>query len=366
MSKKHKGGHDEHVNHERWLVSYADFITLLFAFFVVLFSSSQVDSSKTNKMSLAVSAAFSSFSIFKEKAGKLSIFDAEESEQGAGGAKRSVILSKVKVEQNEMMDILLLPHQFEYLEEGFVVKPSGDPDLASNVGVLSNEEEALARAQRDIMAILDKKKMNNLMTVNMTDQGVTISLNDLILFEPGSAELDQVSKEKLYGIAYIISLLPNHIRIEGHSSEQLDENSPYQSNWKLSADRAISVLDWFEQKFKMDPKRLSITAYGSHRPIVDTKSDLGILKNSRVDIILLSKEAAIKQGLDVSRYERAPLPILLPKAPQEEKLLSLDKTESQSSDLVLDHLENESLPSPETNLSKDEEGPLLPNVPEEE
>src|SRR5262245_38224573 len=120
MAKKHKK-HAEHANHERWLVSYADFITLLFAFFVVMFASSQVDRSKTNKMALAVEAAFSTFSLFKEGGGTKKVLVSSEA-PSVGSTAPEIPNSMVASDDGEP---ILMPPQVTEESEQLVVDPTG-------------------------------------------------------------------------------------------------------------------------------------------------------------------------------------------------------------------------------------------------
>ncbi len=322
MAKKHK--HPEHVNNERWLVSYADFITLLFAFFVVLFSSSQVDRSKTNKMSLAIQAAFSSFSIFKERAGKLSVFTAGENgavEEQAGKG-RSVILSKVQMplKREDTYESILLPAKIEYLDEGFIADITGDEELSSNAGYLSSEEQALAKAQRDIMGLLEKKKFKNKVSVRQDERGVVLSIRDIGLFENGDEILSPQSKELLSGLGYILSIIPNQIRIEGHSDNQTPTNLKYESNWELSVFRSTFIVRWLIKTFNLDPTRFVAVGYGEYRPIADNATEEGRKLNRRIDIILLTERSADFQQYSSQEFKRIPLTVEMPVPENKENL----------------------------------------------
>lgn len=295
MSKK-KHAHEEHVNHERWLVSYADFITLLFAFFVVLFSSSQVDRSKTNKMSLAIEAAFSRFSLFKEQAGELNLMGTNGK---VASSRKSVITSE------EGAPLFMAPELMdESSDEQSVRYNMGPGELSENVGVPSTVEKAMQRAQQDLTKLLDKHQLAASVGIGWDERGLVVSVRDVALFKSGVDELTPESKIVLDNVAQMISRLPNQVRIEGHTDDR-SPGAPFDSNWQLSSARATHIVEWLVQEFDIDPSRLVAVGYGQYRPVADNKSEPGRQRNRRVDIVILSEQAAKKE---------APLPMNLPPA----------------------------------------------------
>lgn len=281
MSKKKK--HAEHANHERWLVSYADFITLLFAFFVVLFSSSQVDRSKTNKMALAIEAAFSRFSIFSKGGGNLSLISTD----GTPNTTMSTVIPGAEGSP------IFMPPAVLGDDMGIIVPELGDPSLNQGAGMPTSEEEALRRAKQDIFSLLNSKKVEgaSMAEVNHTMQGLVITLNDDVLFSSGSDHLTPASAEVLKEIGEIIRHMPNQVRINGHTDNKRGKGA-FGSNWELSGARATQLVKWFLSNFNMDPSRFAAVGYGEFRPLASNDTEEGRRQNRRVEIVLLTSKAA--------------------------------------------------------------------------
>jgi len=282
--KKHAA---EHVNHERWLVSYADFITLLFAFFVVLFASSQVDRSKTKKMALAINSAFQEFSIFKEQSG-----DTLEAEGGGmgGNAKK---FREYLLQPDSSKSIIMPPELSS--EEVQETAPTGDPKLSQNTGMVTPQEEALARVQRTLMDMIARKKINGNVEVFFDNRGLVISIRDAIIFEAGADKVLPRSEAMLNIVGPVLASMPNQIKVEGHTDDQ-GVSGNFKSNWELSAARSAYVINWLIQKNKIEPERFIAVGYGPYRPIASNATEEGRQKNRRVDIILLTDESASKEA----------------------------------------------------------------------
>ena len=288
MSKKHKK-HEEHANHERWLVSYADFITLLFAFFVVMFSSSQVDQSKTNKLALAVEAAFSTFSIFKDAGGQMNL----TTSPSATGTPSQSTSSQVATEAG---DPIFLPPKIYESDDRMSLANNGDPDLSENSGIPTPESEALGRVEKSLISLISERKLANNVAVNLDKRGVVISIREAGFFESGAENMTPISWDILEGVGKIISSVPNQIRVEGHTDTQAVNHNLFPSNWELSSARASSVLRWLVEKHKMNPERFSVVGYGEFRPIASNLTPEGRLRNRRVDIVILSNKAAEREA----------------------------------------------------------------------
>ncbi len=295
MGKKHKK-HEEHANHERWLVSYADFITLLFAFFVVMFSSSQVDRSKTKKIALAVEAAFSEFSIFKSGGGQMNLLEDpyKVTDSAQNNAQKTITSQGQEI---------FMPSQVHSPTDELLSKVGGDPALNENVGVSTSEEEALGRAQRDLLDMINRKKLTGSVLVSRDTRGVLISIREAGFFDSGAETLTPISWDVLIEIGKVLSRLPNQVRVEGHTDNQVLKSSVYPSNWELSAARASAILRWFVENFTLNPQRFSAVGYGEFRPVSDNRTSEGRFRNRRVDVVILSEESAKKEA-----------PILIPES----------------------------------------------------
>lgn len=243
MARKQK--HAEHVNHERWLVSYADFITLLFAFFVVMFAVSQVDSNKVGRFSESVRAA-SKWQLFED----------------AATAPVSGITTTI-ADENEK--------------------------------IVSNEQ---AKNARDLAILIKEILRDSLASgrIGVIDgpDGVIIRMNDTAYFPSGSANLRADHLKDLEALAKVLHRLPNHVRIEGHTDPRPIQTPIYPSNWELSAARAASMLRYLSSA-GVPEEKLAIVGYADRRPIVSNETDAGRQKNRRVDLVLL-REKGVSDG----------------------------------------------------------------------
>src|ERR1700691_2803379 len=209
MSRKKR--HEEHANHERWLVSYADFITLLFAFFVVLYSSSQVDKRKVGQLSLAIQVAFQQMGVFETSNTKLPLSTSEpmpfQDVQAIENVVRSQDLQRfVQPSQGGLSNSVL---------------PGDIVDIQSQI------EKALApEIQRHVVELTSRR------------EGLVISLREIGFFESGSATIRSSSLNAIDRLADILKNRDEMLRMEGHTDNVPIHNAQFQSNWELSTSRA--------------------------------------------------------------------------------------------------------------------------------
>ncbi len=246
MSKRrHKGHEGGHENAERWLLTYADLITLLMVFFVVLYSMSSADSTKWQQISAALEQAFN-VDVMK------------------GAAATS--LSDSQAAPAPPIDNL----------------------------IQNNEVPQVSRLQAAVQSVLDKAQQNGdsqqpQVTVGTDREGVVIRLSGSYLFDSGRAELKPNSFDLLDAIAQQLKLEPNDIRVDGHTdSTPLVGSALYPTNWELSTARAVAVTRYFVDNGGIMATRLSAAGFGEFRPIVpnDTRDHRAL--NRRVEIHLLS------------------------------------------------------------------------------
>jgi chemotaxis protein MotB len=242
MARKKK--HEEHVNHERWLVSYADFITLLFAFFVTLYAISQVDAQKLGKLMESMQAAFDT-RVFEPGSPKLSLSD--------GRAKG--------VEQQTLVE---------------PISPIVTPTPLQNV-------EAIIRSQ------LVRESFTDKVGLRQERRGLVVTLTEAGFFDAGQAELRGSSLTVLDLIAESLLTIPNQVRIEGHTDTIPIKTARFPSNWELSTARATYVLAHIASRFPFEPTRLSVAGYGEYRPIAPNNTAEGRAANRRVDLVILSE-----------------------------------------------------------------------------
>lgn len=244
MARKRK--REEHVNHERWLVSYADFITLLFAFFVVMFAVSQVDDKKMGRFTEAVQEATS-----------VGPFDT-----------------------NGNRPIAVLPKSDKPID--------GDPQATNAVPVVPMGT-IRQRLSRSLSVALDAGRL----TLVDGRDGLIVRLRDAAFFESASATIREEVMPDLEAVARTLRDLNNDIRIEGHTDAVPIRSSVFRSNWELSAARAAAVLGFFVESSGIGEQRMNIAGYGSQRPLSSNDSHEGRSQNRRVDIVVLEPRDSV-------------------------------------------------------------------------
>jgi chemotaxis protein MotB len=262
MARKKK--HAEHVNHERWLVSYADFITLLFAFFVVMFAASNADSKKAGQVSQAVQGAFHDLAIFSPTGKVVPLFD----DGGLPSNAKTVVGN---------------------MHSGF--------DTAQVVTAAGNAEggrsdtKALQEVKSELQHVLREEVKGGSVRITEDGRGVTISLAEAGFFDPGSAVMKPKALEILDRIAEKIRILAASVRVEGHTDNTPIRTAQFPSNWELSTARSNHVLQYLLANAKIQPVRLSAAGYGEYRPVRDNETPEGRSANRRVDLVILGAAA---------------------------------------------------------------------------
>ena len=249
----------QHENHERWLVSYADFITLLFAFFVVMFASSEVNREKVGKIAEAY-ALYLEGEIAPENL-------AAPAPQGEPGSAQAI---------------------------------AGDPALAA---AYAEMKPILDRANERLADLIEEGKVQ----LTIQGRGLVMSLKEAALFGAGQADFLPGAQELLGRVAESLDGAGGHsIRLEGHTDDTPIQTAQYPSNWELSAARAINVLDLMTGRLGLDPEQVSVAGYGEYRPAEKNDTAAGRSANRRVDIVILSRSAtALEPRQDVGNQ---PLP----------------------------------------------------------
>ena len=247
----------EPSNHERWLVSYADFITLLFAFFVVMFASSQADKGKAQQMSESVKAALAQ--------GQLS--SAVASMLGAAppaGAKRAAQINGPSAARTA------LPEK---------AAPRPMAELLPSMNLLTH----------DLKSEIESGKIQ----VSMEARGLTISFKQAAAFPSGTDEITAQAYESIRKVAAVINKIPNPVRLEGHTDSIPIHNPRFRSNWELSAARSIAMMELLSSSYGVERLRLSIGGYAETAPIETNDTEEGRARNRRVDIIVLNATGAL-------------------------------------------------------------------------
>lgn len=243
-----KKKHEEHENHERWVIPYADMLTLLFALFVVLYAMGQADKDKMKAVAESVSQAF------------------------LGGDKGGAT-QKLKIQFDDMMQ----------------VAPQTSPRFMIR-RVVTNEElidELRKSLEQEGFDLIHQDKLQPIQ-IKIDSRGVVISISAGFLFEEGSTEVQPEFLPVIGVIADVIKTNTRMILVEGHTDERPVVGNVFYSNWELSALRASSMVRTFIQVFGIDPKRLTASGLAQYRPVADNSTDSGRAQNRRVEVIMLN------------------------------------------------------------------------------
>lgn len=236
---------EEHENHERWLVSYADFITLLFAFFVVLYATSTQNVEKEKKFEESVRASLKIAASFSDRGGG----------QGGGAIFGQVF------------------DPFDMIQK----RDIGNTEL----------EDSLNRILKKSMTEQEQKE--TISKIRQDRDGVRISLAASTFFPSGSAKLRLPALKTLDKIAKILKLTNRPVVIEGHTDDQAVVGGNFESNWELASQRATSVVRYLEKYQDINPRFLSAVSYGSQRPLFSNDSEANRNKNRRIEILILNR-----------------------------------------------------------------------------
>ena len=239
---------DEEESQDRWIVSYADFITLLFAFFVVMYALSSVNEGKYRILSDSILNAF----------GKSPAAPVINLDQPGGAALQPGIAPPVKQQRK--------------------------------TEAVRQERELMTGIARDIRMLMEPLVNQGKVRVTQTPRGVNIEINASVLFAPGDAQLNAGSIEALKAVARVLKEVDNAVRVEGHTDSVPIHTVQFPSNWELSAVRASSVVRLFIEN-GVEEARLTVAGHGPTQPVAANDTSEGKTRNRRVEVIVLSNLA---------------------------------------------------------------------------
>jgi chemotaxis protein MotB len=222
-------------NHERWLVSYADLLTLLFAFFVVMFASTQSDHVKAKKISEAVEKAL------------------------RGGSLSPGLASMLKGPRDENSKTPVPPPHVD-----------------------------LSAAYQALHTKLNNEIDREAVRLHMEPRGIVISLSAQVVFPSGGDSIDERVYPIIGKVADVLRTMPNALRLEGHTDSIPISTARFRSNWELSAARSIAMMRLLRERFGIDHNRMAIVGYADTNAIGDNETEEGRMRNRRVDIVIVS------------------------------------------------------------------------------
>ncbi len=268
---------EDQDNHDRWLVSYADFITLLFAFFVVMYSISSVEIGKYKQLTNSIGTAFSG--------NGSSGVNQTSTEKGLGA--RGVTETKTSS----------------------IIKPLPLSHLYSEK--MRRERDSMAKTGAEVSNKLAPMIAEGKIQVIQTSRGIRIDIQDNLLFSAGSADLSTAANAIISEIVPLIKDNQRKIQVEGHTDNTPIHNTTFFSNWELSAVRASSVVRLLST-LGISEQRLSATGLGASQPISENETESGRAKNRRVSIIITYEVPTQEDTSNVIAPQASALP---PQAP---------------------------------------------------
>jgi chemotaxis protein MotB len=269
MAAKRKPPQPE--NHERWLVSYADFITLLFAFFVVMFATSQTDRSKAKDIQEAVKRALEKDKIVSAVAG---ILGGTPDDAGKGNAQMR--------------------------------GPGGVNQLRNAPQDPQNRWVDLNPAKQQIEQEMAPEIEANEMSVTMEARGLVVSFQQAAFFPSGTDEIPASAFSKVAKVAGIMLGVPNPVRLEGHTDSIPVRGGRFGTNWELSAARAISMMELLARCCGVPRERMSVAGYADNAPASANDTEEGRRRNRRVDIVILNQAGIAAEPTTAARAQTAP------------------------------------------------------------
>ena len=246
MRKPRRKHEEEHENHERWLVSYADFITLLFAFFVVMYSISQVNEGKYKVLANSINAAF----------------------HAIPGASAGVLPSTVPAQP--------------------IVPPTKTPSEIRLEQMKRQNQERMRSIAQAIIEALRPLVKDGKVRVTEGALGITVEVNASILFQPGESRMEESAIRSMTTLGQILAIANFPVQVEGFTDNIPISTTQFPSNWELSGARASSVVRLFIENGVAADKLIAI-GYADQKPIADNATPEGRMRNRRVAITIESK-----------------------------------------------------------------------------
>jgi chemotaxis protein MotB len=316
MAKKPKI--PEHENHERWMVSYADLLTLLFALFVILYGFAMSNQTEVKSVIQGLIQSFSEMGFVTARPGSSVLVG----NMGVDGSNSSANLSSSPTKEVPIVSapveggggVLDFGASTNFNNTNSPDSSSGDNESQNSANGLSaesrSESEILAQdlseavtgapldsIQQEIEQGLQELIQEKIITITRHESWLTIDMDSALLFPQGSATILNRLKPVLDRIASVLGTVNNYVHIRGYTDDRNISDELYHSNWELSAARAISVLNYFEQK-EIDPRRMAIEAYGKYSPFASNATRRGREQNRKV-VVAVSKYAFTPRKLPV-------------------------------------------------------------------
>jgi chemotaxis protein MotB len=288
--------HEEHTNHEAWAIPYGDLVTLLLAFFVVMYAISSINAGKYRVLSDSLFAAF------RGTPRTMDPIEVGEKQTGSGSELESpVVQSTLRGQQRS--SLAPVPVEGGNQQSGASPIANRLPAHAAAAGVAGTgaagaaAAAALARVADEVTRAMDDLVKQNLVVVRRTEFWIEVEIKTDILFPSGSAHLAPYAVDVIQRLGGALAPFPNPIRVEGHTDNKPISTVAFYSNWELSAARAGSVVRVLQGQ-GVGPERLAVIGYGEQRPVQSNDTEQGRNANRRVVVVILSTEQQRLQAPD--------------------------------------------------------------------
>jgi len=285
MARKHK--HEDHINHEAWAIPYGDLITLLLAFFVVMYAISSINEGKFRVLSDSLQAAF------RGTPKTLEPLQVGQKTRGSGADIAMTIVKQSMIE-GQPREMLEAVHMDTSGDAGAGPAPYPGAGKTGHAQPIPNNHpiaQQLAKVADELETALKTLVDADLVAVRRHEFWLEVEVKTDILFASGEANLSNKAIPALDALASTLAKYPNPVRVEGHTDNRPINTRYYPSNWELSAARAASVVHRFARS-GMNPDRLSVIGFGEYRPARPNDSVAGRVANRRVVIVILAGEGA--------------------------------------------------------------------------
>ncbi len=276
--------HEEHQNHEAWAIPYGDLITLLLAFFVVMYAISSVNEGKYRVLSDSLVAAFRGTPMTLEPV------QAGHKQVGQGADISMSIVRQDELDGQPRDLLAALPVRAQDAEAGQPAEVP--PSFEGSHGGAGALEDVAASVEEAMRPLIDR----GLVTVRRKHRTVEVEIRADILFSSGQSQLTPAAIGTIERIGDALRQFPNSLNVEGHTDDRPISTSQFPSNWELSAGRAASVVRLLTQR-GIDPARLTVVGYGEQQPIRSNSTPAGRNANRRVLLVIRGSAAAPPVGL---------------------------------------------------------------------
>ncbi len=278
MARREK--HEEHENHERWLVSYADFITLLFAFFVVMYAISSVNEGKYRVMSDSIVEAF----------------------KNAPTSEKIIYIPAPAPQKSESGTLAIQP---------IPLKSMPTPLEVAQQKEQAQRREKMKSVAGSLLNVMEPLVKGGQVKVTESNRGISIEINASLLFAPAQAVLNKESIQVLTAVGKVLASDTHQVQIEGHTDNLPIASTVFPSNWELSSARASSVTRLFVEN-GVAPSRIVVIGYADNRPVDTNDTPEGRARNRRVTVMILAENEGQKTDVsldpDIRPASPAPAP----------------------------------------------------------